>query len=204
MKRKFLVGLLCLTVLLVPTFAKAAAITASDISAENQAKLKSTAEDSFVNIKVGNVSMLKSVSGEFIILTFSETGGFTADTYNSMLTALRIILSTKNYNHFVNNYSSISPESEVKFTGFRVKKNPSRLNAEASYFKDADILRIEICSNEFKDIPDATPTPSSTPKTSTPVKNPSTGDMNMLVVASLVLVAGAGAYFSVRKIRENA
>lgn len=203
MKRKFLVGLLCLTVLFVPSLAKAAGITSGDISAANQTNLKSLDESAYVNLTVGNVHMLKSVSGGFIVLTFSESGGFTADTYNSILTALKIILSTKNYNHFVKNYPSISAESEVKFTGFRVKRNPSRLNPESQAFGNADILRVEICSNEFSNIPD-TPNPTPTPtKPGTPVTNPSTGDMNMVVVGSVVAIAGLGAYFSIRKIREN-
>lgn len=200
MKRKFLVGLLCLSVFLVPCMAKAAGITSKDLSAEQQTSLKSVDDSTNVNLTVGNVHMLKSVSGGFIVLTFSETGGFTADTYNSILTALKIILSTKNYNHFVNNYSAISAESEVKFTGFRVKRNPSRLNQEAQVFGDVDILRVEICSNEFSNIPD-TPNPTSDP--TKPITNPSTGDMNFVVVTAVVAVAGLGAYFSIRKIREN-
>lgn len=200
MQRKILIGLLCLAVLLVPSLAKAAGITSSDISAEQQKSLKSVDESANVSLTVGNVQMLKSVSGGFIVLTFSEAGGFTGDTYNSILTALKIILSTKNYNHFVNNYSSISPEAEIKFTGFRVKRNPSRLNQEAQTFGDADILRVEICSNEFSNIPD---TPSTTPSTTNPVTNPSTGDMNLVVIGSVVAVACVGAYFSIRKIRAN-
>ncbi len=211
MKRKFLIGLLCLTVLLVPGFAKAAGISASDITAANQANLKSLDESAYVNITVGNVRMLKSVSGGFIVLTFAESGGFTSDTYDSILTALKIILSAKNYNHFVSNYSSISDEAEVKFTGFRVKRNPTRLAVESQAFSDADILRVEICSNEFTNIPEPTPTPSNKPTppstvkpTPTPsVENPSTGDMNIVVVGAVATLAIAGVYLSVRKIRTN-
>jgi len=209
MKRKILVGLLCLSVLLVPSLANAAGISSSDISATNQANLKKVDESSNVDITVGKVHMLKSVSNGFVILTFSETGGFTSDTYNSILTALKVILNEKNYNHFVKNYPAISSQSEVKFTGFRVKRNPARLDDESHAFGDVDILRVEICSNEFGDIPNPTPTPTPTPKpsatpsTSTPVTNPSTGDMNVVVIGTVVTVAVLGAYFSVRKIREN-
>lgn len=206
MKRKFLVGLLCCALFLVPSFANAAGISANDITAAQQTNLKSLDESAYVNLTVGNVHMLKSVSGGFIVLTFSEVGGFTTDTYDSILTALKIILSTKNYNHFVSNYSSISEEAEVKFTGFRVKRNPARLPVESQAFADANILRVEICSNEFGDIPSATPTPVPSAKptpTPAPVENPSTGDMNVIAIGTVATLAIVGAYFSVRKIRAN-
>lgn len=219
MKRKIFMGLLCLAVLLMPILTKASGsyITTEDFNATELAQLKSTTptEDlstalAEVEKTVGNVHMIKYVSTNgFIVLTFSETDNFTENTYNSILSILKHILSTKNYNHFVKNYSSIS-SSDASFTGFRVKHVVERMNPESVSFDSSEkLLRVEICSNEFTDIeePSVTPTPSATPTpTPTPdteVTNPSTGDMNFVILGSIVAIAVLGVYLSIYKIREE-
>lgn len=234
MKRKFFIGLLCLLVLMVPSLTKAAGsyIKVEDFSSAELAQLKVTtpATDmasalAEVEKTVGNVHMIKYVSTNgFIVLTFSEVNGFTENTYNSILSVLKHILSTKNYNHFVKNYSSISNEN-ASFTGFRVRHVSERMNPESVSFDSTDkLLRVEICSNEFDDIPSSsTPTPTESPKPSstpspkptpsatpspkptpdTEVTNPSTGDMNVVILGSIVAVAVVGTYLSLCKIREN-
>ena len=209
MKRKFLVSLLCLAVLLVPGFTNAASsyITADNFTASQLATLKANTGE--VNVLVGNVRMLKfntepnSEGKIFTVLTFSEKGGFTTNTYNSILSVMKLILSTKYYNSFVQNYPSIDTQTPVEVPGFRVRRNPTpRVGLETRIFaEDESILRVEICFDDLGPEPTPVPTPTPTPKPT--VENPSTGDMNMIVVGSIVTVAVLGAYFSVRKIREN-
>jgi len=71
MKRKFLVGLLCLVLFLVPNLVNAAGITSSSFSSTEISKLKSFSQADNIEKTVGNVHMLKYITNDFIVLTFS-------------------------------------------------------------------------------------------------------------------------------------
>ncbi len=222
--KKLLSALLCIGLLLVPGLAHAAGdyISSSDISSEDYKKLKSMDEDVVVDITVGKVHMIKYVSGDFVVLSFLETDGFTNNTYKSILTALDILVRDEYYSYFQGKYPSISSDENISFPGFRIKRNPEKLSAEREAFgEDAQILRVEICTNDFDDLldpedptnpnptPTPTPTPTSTPDPEVPtsggsgeIENPSTGDLNVVVLGAVTLVAILGIGLSIKKIHE--
>lgn len=205
MKRKFLVGLLCLAVLLVPSLANAAGITSTSFSSDEITKLRSFSNTDNVEKTVGNVTMLKSISKDFIVLTYTLEN--TTDTYSSILATLKNILSDGQYNYFVSNYKSITTEEQINFTGFQIYQKPAeRTQEEIDFGKfTGDIVRVAICVKNLEDIPSvSTPTtPKPTTPTDTEVTNPSTGDANIALLGTVILVAVAGSFYSIRKIREN-
>ena len=209
MKRKFLVGLLCLAVLLIPSLASAAGITSTSFSSDEITKLRSFSNTDNVEKTVGNVTMLKSISKDFIVLTYTLEN--TTDTYSSILATLKNILSDGQYNYFVSNYKSITTEEQINFTGFQIYQKPAeRTQEEIDFGKfTGDIVRVAICVKNLEDVPSVstpttptTPTPTTNP-TDTEVTNPSTGDANVVLLGAVILVAVAGSYYSIRKIREN-
>ena len=205
MKRKFLVGLLCLAVLLVPSLANAAGITSTSFSSDEITKLRSFSNTDNVEKTVGNVTMLKYITNDFIVLTYTLEN--TTDTYSSILATLKNILSDGQYNYFVSNYKSITTEEQKNFTGFQIYQKPAeRTQEEINFGKfTGDIVRVAICVKNLEDIPSvSTPTtPKPTTPTDTEVTNPSTGDANIVLLGPVILVAVAGSYYSIRKIREN-
>ena len=205
MKRKFLVGLLCLAVLLVPSLANAAGITSTSFSSDEITKLRSFSNTDNVEKTVGNVTMYKYITNDFIVLTYTLEN--TTDTYSSILATLKNILSDGQYNYFVSNYKSITTEEQKNFTGFQIYQKPAeRTQEEINFGKfTGDIVRVAICVKNLEDIPSvSTPTtPKPTTPTDTEVTNPSTGDANIVLLGTVILVAVAGSYYSIRKIREN-
>ena len=202
MKRKFLVSLLCLAVLLVPSLASAAGITSTSFSSDENTKLRSFSNTDNVEKTVGNVTMLKYVTQDFIVLTYTLEN--TTDTYSSILATLKNILSDGQYNYFVSNYKSITTEEQKNFTGFQIYQKPAeRTQEEINFGKfTGDIVRVAICVKNLEDIPSVS-TPTPTNPTDTEVTNPSTGDANIVLLGTVILVAVAGSYYSIRKIREN-
>lgn len=204
MKRKFLVGLLCLAVLLVPSLASAVGITSTSFSSDEITKLRSFSNTDNVEKTVGNVTMLKYVTQDFIVLTYTLDN--TTDTYSSILATLKNILSDGQYQYFVSNYKSITTEEQKNFTGFQIYQRPEqRTQSEIDSGKfTGDIIRVAICVDNLEDIPSvSTPKPTPTAPTDTEVTNPSTGDANIVLLGTVILVAVAGSYYSIRKIREN-
>lgn len=205
MKRKFLVGLLCLAVLLVPSLASAAGITSTSFSSDEITKLRSFSNTDNVEKTVGNVTMLKYVTQDFIVLTYTLDN--TTDTYSSILATLKNILSDGQYQYFVSNYKSITNEEQKNFTGFQIYQKPEqRTQSEIDSGKfTGDIIHVAICVDNLEDIPSvSTPTtPKPTTPTDTEVTNPSTGDANIVLLGTVILVAVAGSFYSIRKIREN-
>ena len=207
MKRKFLVGLLCLAVLLVPSLASAAGITSTSFSSDEITKLRSFSNTDNVEKTVGNVTMLKYVTQDFIVLTYTLEN--TTDTYSSILATLKNILSDGQYQYFVSKYKAITTEEQINFEGFQVYQRPvpsKWTSAENQVDKfTGDIIRVAICVKNLEDIPSvSTPTtPKPTTPTDTEVTNPSTGDANIALLGTVILVAVAGSYYSIRKIREN-
>ena len=205
MKRKFLVGLLCLAVLLVPSLASAAGITSTSFSSDEITKLRSFSNTDNVEKTVGNVTMLKYVTQDFIVLTYTLDN--TTDTYSSILATLKNILSDGQYQYFVSNYKSKTNEEQKNFTGFQISQKPEqRTQSEIDSGKfTGDIIRVAICVDNLEDIPSvSTPTtPKPTTPTDTEVTNPSTGDANIVLLGTVILVAVAGSFYSIRKIREN-
>lgn len=211
MKRKFLVGLLCLAVLFVPSLAHAAGISSSSFTNDEITKLRSFSTTDNVTKSSDNVYMLKYVTSDFIVLTYTLNN--TADTYSSILATLKNILSDGQYQYFVSNYGSITNDSQTKtFTGFQIYQRPDRLTTaevESGRFTAGNIIRVAICVDNLEDIPSIPTTPTPTPKPTNPptseteVTNPSTGDANIALLGTIILVAVAGSYYSIRKIREN-
>ena len=207
MKRKFLVSLLCLAVLLVPSLASAAGITSTSFSSDEITKLRSFSNTDNVEKTVGNVTMLKYVTQDFIVLTYTLDN--TTDTYSSILATLKNILSDGQYQYFVSKYTSITAEEQINFEGFQIYQRPVPSKwtpAENQVDKfTGDIVRVAICVKNLEDIASvSTPTtPKPTTPTDTEVTNPSTGDANIALLGTVILVAVAGSFYSIRKIREN-
>lgn len=209
MKRKFLVGLLCFALLVVPNFVKAAGITSSDFSSEEIEKLKSyVAEDNVVKT-VGNVTMLKSVTNDLIVLTYTVENE--VDTYSSILATVKHILTDEQYEKFESEYSSITTEPLIdKEDWFKVYQRPGDTGTteeNLSGLFTGDIIRVTICVSQLEDTPNPTPTPTPsetpTPDNDTEVTSPSTGDANIVLLGTVILIAVAGSFYSIRKIREN-
>ena len=193
MKRKFLVGLLCLAVLLVPSLASAAGITSTSFSSDEITKLKSFSPADNVEKTVGNVTMYKYITNDFIVLTYTLDNA--TDTYSSILATLKNILSDGQYQYFVSNYKSITTEEQKNFTGFQIYQRPEqRTTEEVQYGKfTGDIIRVAICVKNLEDIPSLSgpkPTPPTIPDTE--VTNPSTGDANIALLGTVILIAVAG------------
>ena len=181
-------------------------ILASSITASQKEILNSMDGDSNLLLTSGSVKMLKSVSGDFLILTFSDSNEIGKDVYSSLLQVLSVILTEEHLSYFKGKYPSILNDSVVSFSGFRIRQNPSRLSIEKQYFDDdSSILRVEICLMEFDDIPNTnqTPTPIPTPSLTPDVENPSTADINAITLVFGFIAATIGLIFSVRKILSS-
>lgn len=205
MKRKFLALLLCLAVLFVPSLVHAAGITSSSFSSDEITKLRSFDSNDNIEKTVDDVHMLKYITNDFIVLTYSL--GNEADTYSSILSTLKVILSDGQYQYFISKYGKITTDEQVSFTGFVIYQRPEqRTSSEGTKFP-GDIIRVAICVENLEDIPSipTTPTPTnpSEPSDDTQVTNPSTGDLNIVLLGAVVLAAVAGSYYSIHKIREN-
>lgn len=204
MKRRFLVGLLCLAVLIIPSLASAAGITSTSFSSDEITKLRSFSTADNVEKTVGNVTMYKYITNDFIVLTYTLDN--VSDTYSSILATLKNILSDGQYQYFVSNYKSITTEEQKNFTGFQIYQRPDqRTTEEVQYGKfTGNIVRVAICVKNLEDIPSlTTPTPTPTSPTDTEVTNPSTGDANIALLSTVILVAVAGSLYSIHKIRNN-
>lgn len=198
MKRKFLVGLLCLAVFIAPNLVHAEGIKSTSFTADEITKLKSYSASDNVEKTVGNVSMLKYITNDFIVLTFSFDNE--SDTYSSILATLKNILTDGQYEYFKSNYSKITDEETVLFTGFKIyQKSNEFTQAELGKF-EGKIVRVAICVNNLDDIPS---TNTSTPEEKTEVTNPSTGDTNVVLLGIVILGAVGASYYSVKKIRAN-
>lgn len=209
---KKIVFLFCSLALLFASsnvFAAGDVILASGITSSQKKVLNSTEANSNLLLTSGSVKMLKSVSGDFLILTFSDSEGLGKDVYSSILQVLSVILTEEHLSYFKGKYPSILNDPVVSFAGFRVRQNPSRLSIEKQYFDENDnILRVEVCLNEFDDIPNViTPVPSLTPTPSqapTPdIENPSTSDIEPFSFILCLIIATSGLIYSVRKILAN-
>lgn len=192
-------------------YAASDVILASGITSSQKEILNSTEANSNLLLTSGSVNMLKSVSGDFLILTFSDSDGLGKDVYSSILQVLSVILTEEHLSYFKGKYPSILNDSVVSFAGFRIRQNPSRLSIEKQYFDDdINILRVEVCLNEFDDIPNTNsptptpiPTPTPTPKPTPDIENPSTSDIEPISFVLCFIIATSGLVYSVRKILSN-
>ncbi len=206
--KKVWLSLFCLSLLFPRVRVLASPILTSSLTSEQKETLKSTTSGSVLLLTTDNVKMLKSVSQDFIILTFSEDGGFSSDTYNSVIGLLSIILSPEHLSYFQGQYPGIKQDAEISFTGFRLRMNPTRTASEIQYFDErTNIFRVEICIHELDDIT-PTPTPPVVPSQSptptnpgaTDVTNPPTGDISPSVLLIGTILASLGAYISIKQI----
>ena len=109
---KKLVFLFCSFALLFVTsnvYAQNDVILASGITQEQKTTLNSTEANSNLLLTSGSVKMLKSVSGDFLILTFSDSEGIGKDVYSSILQVLSVILTEEHLSYFKVKYPSIVP-----------------------------------------------------------------------------------------------
>ena len=222
--KKLLTSMLILAMMITTNMVHAAGTYFEEASFTDSEKetIKSREKDAKLDKTIGDVHMLKSVSNDFIILTFSENGGFSKDTYQSILTGIKIAVGSEYASFFEGEYKETDIGTDKSFTNFIVVKNPTRTAHEIASFGangTNDILRVEICikASDVTPSPSPTPTPSNTPTptptpsdepevpTSTPtteVENPSTGDMNLITIGAVVIVAILGIGLSIKKIHE--
>ena len=231
MKKRLLVGLLMILLLVIPNVAKAASsyFEVSDLVGKEEVLRDPTAGSEPVTLSKGNITFTKSASSDskLVVLRFTEAGGFTENTYKSLINILKVIISEEYVSYFQGQYPNINVGNKT-FSHFKVTKTDS-------------LFEVQVCVVEMEEptptptptpvptptptptpvpTPTPTPTPSATPvptkiptPTATPeivptptptpeVQNPSTGDMDTITMFAVVVVAICGIGFSLKKINE--
>ena len=170
-------------------------LEAADLVGKEEALKDSTVGSPTVSLTKGNIRFTKVASndGKLVILRFTETGGFTENTYKSLISVLEAIISDEYVSYFKGEYPNINTENKT-FSHFKVTKT-------------SNIFEVQVCVSEMEapTTPSTTPNPTKTPTPSqTPdIENPSTGDMNTTLVLAIIATAVCGIGFSLKKINEN-
>jgi len=208
MKNKFLIGLLMTLLLVIPNIAYAASgyFEESDLVGKKESLRDSTAGSASVTLTKGNITLTKTASSDskLVVFRFTETGGFTENTYKSLINILKVIVAEEYVSYFQGQYPSMASGSK-SFSHFKVTKTDN-------------LFEVQVCVSEMEGpavptptptatpVPTKTPTPTATPNptpTPTPeVENPSTGDMNSITTLAVIAVAICGIGFSLKKINE--
>ena len=190
--------------LIIPNVAHAASgyIEASDLVGKEEALRNSTAGSATVTLRKGNITVTKTASSDskLVILRFTETGGFTENTYHSFINILKAIVSEEYVSYFKGQYPNINIGSK-SFSHFKVTKTDN-------------LFEVQVCVVEMEgptiQAPSATPVPTKTPTptvnptpTPTPeISNPSTGDMNSITTLLVIAASVCGIGLSLKKIHE--